>query len=488
MKARSIIIPVLLSVLVGSCQLKTSTSNENEELTAKFFDLIKKEKDNAQLTLFFSQMPKGGDIHHHYSGAIYAETYLDWLASRQMTINSQTYQIDIVGKLKAHFITIDSLRNNAALLRAVLDCWSDMDFSNFCHLQDQPDQHFFSTFSYFGTVSAMDYRAGLLSLKYRAKKENVQYIETMISSPSFKINYPSGILESLLYFQKIKDTDQLNVLLDSLARGITSDPYYNVCIKGFKDSLYSYHKDIDDSDFSMRFQTYASRNSRPEDVFTKLYCCFDAVSRDKSSLLVGVNIVGPENGVVAMRDYWLHMQMFKYLKNKFPKVKTSMHAGELSMGMVRPEDLTYHISDAVFVANADRIGHGIDLPYETRSVELLKRMRDNHVAVEINLTSNEFILGVKNEDHPINIYFKAGVPIVISTDDAGVSRNNLTVEFVKLASRYNFDYKQLKKFVYNSIQYSFMDEAKKQELIKILDNKFVDFESKIASQYSTILK
>ena len=33
----------------------------------------------AELTLFFSRMPKGADLHHHYSGSIYAEQYLDWI-------------------------------------------------------------------------------------------------------------------------------------------------------------------------------------------------------------------------------------------------------------------------------------------------------------------------------------------------------------------------------------------------------------------------
>ncbi|NOV28763.1 hypothetical protein DDY07_03210 [Methylomonas sp. ZR1] len=31
----------------------------------------------AELTLFTNQLPKGGDLHHHYSGALYVETYLD---------------------------------------------------------------------------------------------------------------------------------------------------------------------------------------------------------------------------------------------------------------------------------------------------------------------------------------------------------------------------------------------------------------------------
>ena len=36
----------------------------------------------ARLNLFVNQIPKGADLHHHYSGALYAETYLDWVQKR----------------------------------------------------------------------------------------------------------------------------------------------------------------------------------------------------------------------------------------------------------------------------------------------------------------------------------------------------------------------------------------------------------------------
>jgi adenosine deaminase/adenosine deaminase CECR1 len=43
-----------------------------------------------------------------------------------------------------------------------------------------------------------------------------------------------------------------------------------------------------------------------------------------------------------MKDYWLQMVMFKYCHSLYPTVKYSMHAGELTLGLV-PEDLTWHI-------------------------------------------------------------------------------------------------------------------------------------------------
>jgi len=237
--------------------------------------------------------------------------------------------------------------------------------------------------------------------------------------------------------------------------------------------------------FMMRYQTYATRNNPPSVVFSALYSAFKAAKT--SELIVDVNIVGPENGVVAIADYSLHMQMFAYLKKKFPGVNIALHAGELTLGMVRPKNLKFHISQAIDIAGAQRIGHGVDLPYETGAIDLLKRIKEKSV-VEINFTSNEFILGVKGRDHPYLIYSAYDVPIDICTDDSGVSRNNLSSEYVLLATRYKPSYKTVKKYVYNSIKYSFLPESEKGLLTNSLDVRFENFEAEMAKYSDLILK
>ncbi len=466
-----------LALFVASC----NRHRRNENSTEKYFNAIKKEGDNAKLTLFMSMMPKGGDLHHHYSGSLYAETYLDWAKSKNFHIDARTFKLCQADTIKSH-ITIDSLMENTILYRAVLEQWSDEDFSNNFHIEDPPDQHFFNTFSFFGYISKALYRAGLAEIKLEAEKQNIQYVETMLSIPDVYIDFRERLEDSLLYYQTKKDTAHLYQLFDLLVNSIKSSSGYDKSIANYIDSVHAYHAGIDDSGFTMRYQAYAVRVVAPAKVFSMLYSCFDAVNRDKSSLLVGVNIVAPENNYISMRDYWLHMQMFKYLKNKFPSVKTAMHAGELSLGMVKPEDLAYHIHDAVYIAKANRIGHGVDIPYETNSLELLKKMKTDSIAVEINLSSNEFILGIKGKNHPVNLYYDAGVPVVICTDDAGVSRSSLTHEYVLLASRYKFSYKQIKRIVFNSIQYSFLSEPEKQGEVRKLKERFESFEAEITAQ------
>ena len=156
-----------------------------------------------------------------------------------------------------------------------------------------------------------------------------------------------------------------------------------------------------------------------------------------------------------MRDYDLHMAMIRFLAAKYPRVRRTIHAGELAFGMVPPQDLRDHIAKAV-AAGAQRIGHGVDIAYEEDARGTLARMAREGIAVEINLTSNDVILGVKGAEHPLNLYRRFGVPVVLSTDDQGVLRTDMTNEYVRAAREQGLRYRDLKQAARASIAYSFV--------------------------------
>ena len=124
--------------------------------------------------------------------------------------------------------------------------------------------------------------------------------------------------------------------------------------------------------------------------------------------------------------------------------------------LVPPDDLTFHIRAAVETAGAKRIGHGVALAFERRSEQLLAEMNKRKVAVEINLTSNDVILNVTGDHHPLPIYLKYGVPVTLATDDPGVSRGDITQEYERAAATYHLSYRELKRFARNSLEYSFL--------------------------------
>jgi adenosine deaminase/adenosine deaminase CECR1 len=472
---------IALLVSFAGC---SGSAYDNQRQTSRFYESMFHggQADVAKLNLFFTRMPKGGDLHHHYTGSIYAETYLDWVEKKGWWINPCTLRIATTREIgDCTSVTVPQLVANNTLYRRLLTLWSDMDYGNHFHDQPPPDSNFFSTFGYFGTVSNEYMQDGLDIIKQRAINENVNYIETMLTSVPVKGAEYFRAAEADKLNVQLRDAEspeEVGRLLDQITVRLGSNDKFLVAVDGYVSRLTTIHQGIDTDAFTMRFQSYASRVSDPLQVFASLYAGFMASS--KSPLIVGVNIVAPENNVVALADYTLHMRMFDYLHQRYPNVNRALHAGELTLGMVKPDDLLFHIRQALEIAHAQRIGHGVDLPYEQNATKLLAALKKNDTAIEINLTSNQFILGVAGKGHPYLIYSGYGVPLVISTDDSGVSRNNLSNEYMLLASRYHPSYAKIKEYVYNSIKYSFLSQDEKASAKNVLDNKFTEFEKEMA--------
>lgn len=484
---------VVLSVFVFTDALarESSVSTEqqrNEQRTQRHYQqLISGSTPNlVGLTLFTTLMPKGGDLHHHYSGSIYAEYYLDWVQAQHYciydrdnpTLQIQKFRIEVnpqgLGdEARAQCLEAEQIRQNDHLYRALLSTWSDKDYP--WYAAKPSDQQFFNTFGYFGPVSDDQYGRGLQLLKQQARDEHLGYLETMLkSSPKVEIPALTQLLDNPL-------TQPIEQVLEQAYQYVATDAATAQALEHYLEQVATAASGIEDEHFTVRFQSYVSRNSSPARVFGSLYTAFAAAAR--SPWVVGINMVGPENGPVALRDYHLHMQMLAFFRQRFPDVPLALHAGELTLGMVPPEHLRFHIREAVEIAGARRIGHGVDIAHESEALSLLRRMKQQPTAVEINLTSNAFILGVQGEAHPIQLYRQHGVPIVIATDDAGVSRSSLSQEYLLYTSRYKPTYPQLKETVYNSIRYSFLSDADKVRERARLDRGFRDFEALMAQHY-----
>ena len=445
--------------------------------------LEKIRKNEALLTAFFQQMPKGGDLHHHFSGSVYAEPLFERAIAEDFYLNLVTMQIAKTKPSNGNWETFSSLKNKGQLAfyeQQVMQTWSAKDYNG----SVPSDDLFFDSFDKFFPVIDGHFAEGLIELKKRAVAENVSYIETQLNIIPCDMNVSDLNDFNLKLRQASSQKDEKAVLklLDDLYKSIQQKDAKKYAEDFNTNFIAKLHKDlkIDDERFTMRYQNFVLRFMEPVDLFKNLVIAF--ISANDSKLVAGVNIVSPEHGENSMKDYWLHMVMFKYCHSKFADVKYTLHAGELTLGLVQPEDLTWHINSAIYTAGANRIGHGVDIAYEANSYDLLRYMSKNSIPIEINLASNEFILKVKEGRHPFTLYKEFNVPIVISTDDAGILRTNMTEQYVLLAKRYpNVSYATIKQYVYNSINYSFIQDASvKKQLLKDLDTRFKTFEAKFS--------
>ena len=208
---------------------------------------------------------------------------------------------------------------------------------------------------------------------------------------------------------------------------------------------------------NVRYLYQVLRGLPQQAVFAQILLGFELASAD--SRFVGLNLVMPEDWYVPMHDFDLHMKMIDYLHGIYPKVHISLHAGELAMGLVPPEGLSFHIRESVELGHAERIGHGVDVMDEKNAVGLLHELAQRNILVEICLTSNDVILGVSGNDHPLPIYLHYGVPVALATDDEGVSRSDITHEYLRAAETYHLSYAELKHMARQSLEHSFLPGA-----------------------------
>jgi adenosine deaminase len=210
-------------------------------------------------------------------------------------------------------------------------------------------------------------------------------------------------------------------------------------------------------------------------VFAQTLLGFELASVDPR--VVGINLVMAEDWYMPMREYHRQMEMLDYLHSVYPKVHISLHAGELAPGLVPPDGLKFHIREAVQLGHAERIGHGVDVMHEREPHQLLREMATRQIAVEINITSNDFILGIKRGEHPLPLYRASGVPVALCTDDEGVSRIDLTHEYLRAVTDFGLTYVDLKNIARTSLRYSFLPADEKGREEAELERRFRSFEA-----------
>ena len=450
---------LLLYVAATSAQT-TDIKRTNEQHTVEAF--ARAAKDPLELRAFLATMPKGGELHFHLSGAVYAETVLQDAAEDNLCVNLVAHSLApnvgmtkslpamavcAEGQVAATTVVLDN-----KLRDAMIDAWSMRSFVPYAGKSGH-DQFFTSPLRV-GT-NRRHQGEWLDEVASRAAGQNEQYLEIMLGTAT-----PNTIAA----YTGLDWNPDMAAMRDTLiARGMRKDIALSRAELDDMESLRNQREHCNTPQatpacgVAVRYLFSVSREAPPERAFAQMLFEFEMSSADPR--VVGVNIAQPEDGVLSMREYHRQMMMFQYLHSVYPKVHLSLHAGELAFGMVPPEGLKFHIREAVEIGHAERIGHGVDIMYEDNPHQLLEEMAAKHVMVEINLTSNDGILGVTGKQHPLPLYLAAHVPIAFSTDDEGVSRIDLTHEYQRAVLDFGLGYMDLKRSARTSMEHSFLPGA-----------------------------
>lgn len=441
MKSITFILSLIVLGLASS-----SIASPAEKKTSAYFDSVK--NNSEKLYAFLYDMPKGGDIHNHIDGASIAENMLHYAHHDRFCINPTTYAVFsdptcARENLLHNAITHDSFKEE------LIDTWSMRHFNT---KNTSGHDHFFAAFSKFIPIVQLHGGEVLSEIVERAALQNEIYLELIVTpgDSAAELGKQVGWDPELFTMREKLLASDFNKIIRQISQKLDQDES-----KMRTELACQTQHPKSGCDIKILYQYPVFREQPPERVFAQLLAGFESANKD--ARMVGVNIVQPEDGFISMRDYKLHMHMIAFFHRLYPKVKISLHAGELN-DIAPPEGLKFHIREAVEVAHADRIGHGVDIAHENDADQLLKQMVAKQILVEINLSSNAFILGIEGQQHPLPLYMRYGVPVALATDDEGISRENLSQQYLRAVVDYDFNYATLKTFARNSIGFAFIPD------------------------------
>ena len=400
----------------------------------------------GELAATLKAFPKGGELHNHMGGGTPPELILEWAIEDKLCIDT----VELAIRLSC---TGENLRpaadiaTNEALRSAMIDSLS----TRHPGFRDRSaHDQFFTAFARRGTTPKRTGDALAETLEGLAR-QNTFYAELMVTPQYFparslgaqvgwkgepaatKAALAAAGIEKLVP-AAVADTDAIEARAREVMKCGTpqASPGCQVTV---------------------RFLFQAMRDGKPEQTMAQLQLGVAVVAADKR--WVGLQLVSPEDGYESTKYYDVHMQIVAELTDKGRKTPVALHAGELNLKLVAPRTISHHVTDAVRIAGARRIGHGTALPLETDAVAVAREMAAKGVLIETNLVSNAVILEVAPEEHPYAWFRKMGIPAAFSTDDSGISRHELWGDYA-FAVRNGATYDDLKTAARNGIAFSFL--------------------------------
>ncbi len=434
----------------------TPAATSAEARTARYFDSIRNNPN--LLLLFLRDMPKGGDLHNHLAGSIYAESLINWAAEAGDCVDPKTAELS-PAPCQLPLQPASNGFSDPGLYAKMIDGFS---MRNWQYSGQSGHDHFFDTFGKYGLAEQHATGKMLAETAARAASQHEIYQELMHTPGGKQID---ALANSIGWDDDFGRQEQ-KLIAAGLPKILTEASARLRANEAERDKIL--HCGTPQADpgcqIEQRFIYQVARGRAKEDVFAEIVSGFLMSGADPSLVapdphMLGLNLVMPEDWYVPMKDFSIQMRMLGYLHEKYPKVHITLHAGELVQGLVPPEGLRFHIRDSVEIAHAERIGHGVDVMNETNPEDLLHQMASHHIMVEICLTSNAVILGVSGPQHPLSQYIRAGVPVALATDDEGVARSDMTHEYLRGAEDQKLDYLELKKMARTSLEYAFLPGA-----------------------------
>ena len=137
-------------------------------------------RDNhTDLRAFLRRMPKGGDLHTHLSGAVYAERFIAWAAQENLCADPANTLLSKSQCGPGDVSAADAMHDQK-LYDQLVNAFSTRSFVPTVAVPTDHDK-FFEAFDKFGAASGSRFVDMILDQLRDYHSENVQYVEFMVS-------------------------------------------------------------------------------------------------------------------------------------------------------------------------------------------------------------------------------------------------------------------------------------------------------------------
>jgi len=217
--------------------------------------------------------------------------------------------------------------------------------------------------------------------------------------------------------------------------------------------------------FQVRFLVMATRHKEQAamDAHVTAAILYSGSVMKNGPRVTGFDLAGQEEGNEPAR----FQDIFKPLHRHF--INITIHAGEMA-----EED---KIWQALYHLHAKRIGHGLKL---IDNQKMMGYVRDHGIAIEMCPSSNRQTMGFRRfdreeqgETYPLKHYLDHGIIVTVNTDNPGISRTNLSREYLEAArlTPDGLSKWDILRLVRNGFRAIFLPKDEKDALLKEIDRE-----------------
>jgi adenosine deaminase/adenosine deaminase CECR1 len=403
----------------------------------------------TSLQEFAKRMPKGADLDGHLSGMVPPEDLIEWAAQANLCVDPHSFRLE-VRPCEGPLVQANLAVTDWSLYEGMINAFSMRGAERG---SESAYDHFNDTFAKFA-LAVLNQEGRMLAVAaQRAASQGLRYQEIMMSIPG-AINEVVANSESMP--SDVTGYPEMRQYL--LARSVSKQ------VEVATEGLSEMEKQRDEvlrcktsqadpgCGVKQRYTFMTLRGLSQEKFFAFALFGFELARQD--GRIVGVGMAQPEQLYVARRDFDSQMQMIRYLHQTYPGVHIAIPAGQLAPDFSLAVDGS-PIRSAVEIGHANRVDHATSLPFESSPEDTIRALKEKGVAVVCALTSDDLLLGIRGDAHPLTEYLRAGIPVVLSTSDDGLLGTTLTREFARAIDSYNLTYQEVKQIARNSLSASF---------------------------------